>query len=276
RQLAGIVFLAAIVRQKFESVAAGPELLVRCNRLARPLRLGRSPLHKRTGETGPAAQRAVGRLWGFEAPVRLDCLPGAVPRPAPPRASKAISIRTAAISTGFLIFGKLPRQWGFLSSGRRGNLCARVVREESGLASRATDFPGINSCGKQQLSPAGGTADGVGHDPPGKEEWPARPSGRNLVGLWPHSTAALAGPQGTRRTFARNDHHRNRGRTSGFTTCSAGHSPRLNFTMAWTAARAMSSRDWRSTPAACGVSTTLSSRSSGLSAGGSCSKTSRA
>src|SRR5207248_2944528 len=68
--------------------------------------------------------------------------------------------------------------------------------------------------------------------------------------------------------------HRNRSRTSGLTTFSAGHSPRLSETIASAADSAMSSRERRSTPAACGVSSTLSSSNSGLLPGGSSSNTS--
>ena len=52
-------------------------------------------------------------------------------------------------------------------------------------------------------------------------------------------------------------------RISGFTIFSAGHSPRLSETIASAAEAAMSSRDFTSTPAACGVITTFSALNSG-------------
>src|SRR4051794_1271283 len=55
-------------------------------------------------------------------------------------------------------------------------------------------------------------------------------------------------------------HQRNRARTSGLTTFSAGHLPRLRSTMASAADSAMSSRARRSVPAAWGVSGTFCER----------------
>src|SRR5262249_4794920 len=75
--------------------------------------------------------------------------------------------------------------------------------------------------------------------------------------------------------FSTGAHQRNLALTSGLTTFSAGQSPRAKATMVSAHDRAMSSRDCRSTPAACGVTTTLSSSNNGWRPGGSSSNTSR-